>query len=489
LTKRATSDSGITATGMFVGTLDYAAPEQFEGRAVDGRADVYSLGCVLYECLTGEVPFPKENQAALVYAHLHAPPPKVTAAKPGLPPAIDQVVATAMAKKAQDRYAYAGDLASAAADALGVHPVTPTTPTRPLGPPSRARRTGFLVGIGAAAVAVVVLLVVLLNGGGKGTPPGAGPTTGAAPAALVDYVARVDLSTGRPSGRIEVGKGPSSVAIAEGSAWIANNGDDTVSRVDPVSGKVIATIDVGDGPFVVAAGEGAVWVASHRETKVWKIDPATNKVTEIDVGIAPRSLAIGEGAIWVAYDPGLNAPDVVILKFDAATGRHLGDVMVSGEDILFPIGPVRPWAMAAGGGSLWTGGFSGRLYQIDARTLRVVGQNTLNGKPINAIWLQGDSPWVGVSGTPGTVFQVDPQSGEVVSTIPAGGGTIGESPNFNQPISGAADDRAVWVTDTLNGTVSQIVILSGQASAPVEVGKVPTGIAIGLGSVWVTVDG
>jgi YVTN family beta-propeller protein len=295
----------------------------------------------------------------------------------------------------------------------------------------------------------------------------------------------VDPSTGRPSGRIKVGKGPSSVAIAEGSAWIANNGDDTVSRVDPVSGKVIATIEVGNGPFVVAAGEGAVWVASHRETMVSKIDPATNKVTEIDVGIAPESLAIGEGAIWVGYDRGFDPTGVVIQKFDAATGRHLGDVVVSGEAIRAPNG-VNAWGMAAGGGSLWTGGFSGRLFQIDARTLRVVGENALNGKPINAIWLQGDSPWVGVSGTPGTVFQVDPQSGEVVSTIPAGGGRTGR---INQPMSGAADDRAVWVTDTLNGTVSQIVILSGQASSPVEVGKVPTGIAVGLGSVWVTVDG
>jgi serine/threonine protein kinase len=85
LTKRATSDSGITATGQFVGTLDYAAPEQFEARA-DGRpADVYSLGGVLYECLTGEVPFPRENQAALVYAHLQSPPPEGHRAPPRPP--------------------------------------------------------------------------------------------------------------------------------------------------------------------------------------------------------------------------------------------------------------------------------------------------------------------------------------------------------------------------------------------------------------------
>src|SRR5947208_1362442 len=66
LTKRAFSDSGITATGQFVGTLDYAAPEQFEGKQLDGRTDQYSLGCVLYECLTGAVPFQKDQEAALM---------------------------------------------------------------------------------------------------------------------------------------------------------------------------------------------------------------------------------------------------------------------------------------------------------------------------------------------------------------------------------------------------------------------------------------
>jgi serine/threonine protein kinase len=78
LTKRVLSDSGITGTGVFVGTLDYAAPEQFEGKTLDGRTDVYSLGCVLYECLTGELPYPRDQDAALMYAHLLSAPPSVT---------------------------------------------------------------------------------------------------------------------------------------------------------------------------------------------------------------------------------------------------------------------------------------------------------------------------------------------------------------------------------------------------------------------------
>jgi YVTN family beta-propeller protein len=287
------------------------------------------------------------------------------------------------------------------------------------------------------------------------------------------------------STRIKVGKDPVSVAIAEGSTWLANSGEDSVSRIDPVSGKVTATIKVGKGPFIVAAGEGAVWVAKHRETTISRIDPATNQVTEMDVGVAPQSMAIGEGAIWIASDGSFAVPQVIIQKFDVRAGRHVGDVVVPGEAIRNPVG-ITPWAMAAGGGSLWAGGGVGWLYQIDPQALRIVGRKELSGKPVNDISLQGDAVWVGVNGTPGTVFRVDAHSGDIVTAIPAGGAKL---QRVIRPLAIAADDREVWVTDTLNGTVSRIVILSDEASAPVEVGKVPTDVAVGLGSVWVTVDG
>ena len=102
---------GPTRTGMFVGTLDYAAPEQFEGRRVDARTDVYAAGCVLYNMLTGGVPFPRESEAAIMWAHLSASPPSVRNAVPTLPDEFDAVIARAMAKDPDDRYPSAGDLA------------------------------------------------------------------------------------------------------------------------------------------------------------------------------------------------------------------------------------------------------------------------------------------------------------------------------------------------------------------------------------------
>jgi serine/threonine protein kinase/DNA-binding winged helix-turn-helix (wHTH) protein len=119
LTKRSASDSAVTGTGQFVGTLDYAAPEQFKGETPDAQTDVYSLGCVLFECLTGRPPFRSENDAGLMYAHLQQPPPPVTSERPDLPHEIDRVVGRAMAKSPDDRPRSAGELADGAARALG----------------------------------------------------------------------------------------------------------------------------------------------------------------------------------------------------------------------------------------------------------------------------------------------------------------------------------------------------------------------------------
>jgi serine/threonine protein kinase len=156
LTKRAISDSGVTGTGQFVGTLDYAAPEQFTGHPLTPATDVYSLGGVLYECLVGEPPFPRDREAAILHAHLNELPPKPTAKRPELPQAIDAVVAKAMAKKPEDRYNTAGALAAAATEAA-----VPDIDRAPAVPSRRRVRTGALMGavtiVAAAAIVAVVL--------------------------------------------------------------------------------------------------------------------------------------------------------------------------------------------------------------------------------------------------------------------------------------------------------------------------------------------
>ncbi|MEU6579108.1 serine/threonine-protein kinase [Streptomyces sp. NPDC046805] len=104
LTKKSLSLTGLTTVGEFVGTLDYVAPEQISGRPVDGRCDLYSLACVVFETLTGAPPFQRDEDLALLWAHQYDQPPALTERRPELPSAADEVLDKALAKVPDDRY-------------------------------------------------------------------------------------------------------------------------------------------------------------------------------------------------------------------------------------------------------------------------------------------------------------------------------------------------------------------------------------------------
>lgn len=158
----ASSAATITTTGRMVGTADYVAPEQVEGGAIDGRADQYSLGCLLYECLTGRTPFAGRNPPATLYAHLHEEAPPPSAIRPDLAAAVDAVVARALRKTPQERYASCRELTQDLRAALAGSTATPKTTLRvaasrrPPVPPPRLRR--------AAGVAVATVLIVAAAG-------------------------------------------------------------------------------------------------------------------------------------------------------------------------------------------------------------------------------------------------------------------------------------------------------------------------------------
>jgi hypothetical protein len=124
LTKRLGSVGALTRAGSWVGTPDYVAPEQIQGHTVDCRADIYSLGCVLYEMLTGDVAYPKDTDVAKLWAHVADPPPMPSGARPDLVPAFDDVVARATAKDPADRFSTAGDMATAVRRAVAEQEAT-----------------------------------------------------------------------------------------------------------------------------------------------------------------------------------------------------------------------------------------------------------------------------------------------------------------------------------------------------------------------------
>ena len=115
LTKRLDgTHTQLTRAGDVVGTIHYVAPEQIEGEPVSARTDVYSLGCLLFHCLTGSVPFARESDVAVIYAHLSEDPPRITKLRPELPEGLDGVLAKALDKSPDRRFPACGDLISAA---------------------------------------------------------------------------------------------------------------------------------------------------------------------------------------------------------------------------------------------------------------------------------------------------------------------------------------------------------------------------------------
>ena len=139
ITKHAMSRSGLTSTGQFLGTIDYVAPEQIRGTSVTGQADQYSLGCVLYECLTGRVPFEKDLDAAVIWAHVEETPTMPTILRPELPSGIDEVFGRVLAKRPGERYGSCREFVEAVRVALGIFgPGTESSlafGTMPAGPP------------------------------------------------------------------------------------------------------------------------------------------------------------------------------------------------------------------------------------------------------------------------------------------------------------------------------------------------------------------
>jgi serine/threonine protein kinase len=118
LTKDTSSPVELTATGTFVGTIDYIAPEQIEGAKPTGRGDQYALACVLFECLTSRLPFARDDEISVMWAHLQDEPPTLTALRPDLPAAIDAVILRALAKDPRQRYETCTALVAAARAAL-----------------------------------------------------------------------------------------------------------------------------------------------------------------------------------------------------------------------------------------------------------------------------------------------------------------------------------------------------------------------------------
>ena len=226
------------ATAGFVGTVDYVAPEQIRGETVDGRADVYALGCVLFECLAGERPFERESELAVVFAHLNEPPPRLTELRPELPAAWDGVVARALAKEPASATRTCGALAAAADDALhgraaprrrvprGCSRARPRRPSR-----SRPRAIGTVLAVRGDS------------------PPRRRPVAAAARARRRRRDDRAaTLASIRSGTRFGYGHAPPDVVVAGRSAWLLLPSEQRLLRVDTRTRELRARDQAAVGP-------------------------------------------------------------------------------------------------------------------------------------------------------------------------------------------------------------------------------------------------
>ena len=500
LTKRASSQTGLTKTGMMVGTLDYIAPEQLQGATVDARADVYALGCVLYEALTGQVPYPRDSEPAKMWAHMGEPPPTPSGVAPNLSAPFDEVVARAMAKDPDDRFLSAGDLGRATvaaaegqvlsraersvatgvaapdgATAVAAGPAagatrldTPPPATAPGAAPSSPPAPGAPAPFPAAPATAT-------PGAAPGTrTPGAPPQWGAPPpkkrgvlpfiiggavlGALV-IAAVVVLVAGGGGG--DAGGGPKAPA----GVWVVTD-DTSVSRLDPKTGRVIRTVrGVGREIVGIATGQGAVWAADEEGSAVARIDPETNRVVaRIPTGDeTPNAIAVGEEGVFVAAGPS------VIARIDPKTNKIAERETESGA-----------YDLATGQGFLWGANFLDEdVKRVDPEGLGVTPVSGGLGKEPRFVAVGEEAVWV--LNSDGSLSRLEQPSG---SGKPAGRKVEAQTGEF--PGGLAVGEGGVWVTE--GGTLWRHDPETGALAQTIDLGGdfVSTGIAVGGGYVWLT---
>ena len=512
LSKRIDASSGVTATGAFVGTLDYVAPEQIKGDRVDARTDVYALGCVLYELLTGEVPFAGEREkVAKMYAHLQEAPPELTDTAPETPAELSEVVERAMAKDPDDRFPSAGDLARAAHAAtegrapsepersVGVGAAAPTQvfaavadpetaeaapppapppastealqrepepqPTReaetepepppPTKPGNRSRRGLIAAGMALAAAAVVAFVVL---GGGGGDDPESQSSGGGKEQTGGDGGDGPPLA-GSVQGRTGVPDLPVGVAIGKDAIWVASRTAGQLTRVPPNGGDLRS---VGaEGAEGVVVGLGAAWGAAEdagADGEVFKVTANTSDPDIAEVAGGPVGVAVDSTSVWVTLS---GAGQVKHLSPDLA---DLGSIDVG----------AAPYGIAIGNGGVWVSNREGdSVSRIPAGGTTAEAEIAVGDNP-KGIAIAGDTVWV-VNTDDDTATPLDAQSGEAGKAVEVG----------DEPRDVAFGFDRLWITHG-DGTLSSHDPQSGEQIGELEAGKSLEDVAVGLGSVWVT---
>jgi serine/threonine-protein kinase len=433
-----TSDRSAADARQIMGTIDYVAPEQIRGLDVDGRADVYSLACLLYECLVGDVPFRRASDVAVVYAHLEDPLPKASKRRQTLPAAVDAVLERGTAKLPDDRWQTCAAVVEAARTALGEG--VATVRGRP-----RTRRSAVAAALTGVAATAAVLAALMLGGGGTAL-------------AQSDSLVRIDPRGGEPAEGVSVGPRPTALTVCGGSVWVTTRSG-TVFQIEPESLTRHEVRVRGTPSDVANVGELAAVISGPPE-QVTMIDAQFGQISgvvEVPGSRLPATAVAFGRDVWVA-NPNGRRLDLLDPPYTAIAAS----VTLPGAPRLVAAGEGAAWAV--GGRTLW---------RVDARALRVVASIQLPFAPVaidagsGGVWLadrRGDA-----------VVRVDPASGRPTHRI-----KVGDAPTA---IAVGAD--AVWVSNSADGTVSRIDPRRNAVAETIPIGAQPVDLVAGLGAVWV----
>jgi serine/threonine-protein kinase len=241
ISKQLAAATRLTRTGSLMGTVDYVAPEQIRGEDVDGRADVYSLGCVMYRCLTGEVPFPRNSEITTIYAHLNDPAPRPSPHRKSLRAGFDEAIERALAKSPDDRFPTCGAFADALKNVAEVPDVAAPLEAEPVGvqdDPRKPLRRRVVAIVAIAAAAVVAFAGGLLARSWGGSEPNASPT----PQNEVPVVGRAGPFVIAAAGEIACPGPPFPDADPDACQY-----DDTADLLHP--GELAAVLALGDNQY------------------------------------------------------------------------------------------------------------------------------------------------------------------------------------------------------------------------------------------------
>jgi ABC-type transport system substrate-binding protein len=457
LARHVSSVSSLTSDRGFVGTIDYVPPEQIEGGKIDGRADVYSLGCVLYESLAGAGPFDRESELSVLFAHLNDPPPRLTDLRPDLPEAFDAVFQTALAKSPDDRYGTCDELVRAARAALQ---------GKVLARRRRGRRR-VVVAVAAAVLAAgaaVGGILAIRGPHARGHPAIAEQSISLRPSALN----LIDARTRRVVGHVGIGAQVPvadtgwDVAFTKRSAWVLLASKQRVVRVDLAKRKLTGAVDLPWSPGRLTTSADSVWVTQDGGSEVWRIDARTGKVARrvtIRGGANEGGIAYGDGSLWLASGSG-------VVRVEPKSGRILHRFPIEGISggmhIVFADGAV--WAARPG---------KGAVVKIDPAENLITHRTVLHGW-VSDLAVGGGSVWVSII-PDGVVYRLSEDDLSVRSSSAAG-------PDPERISFGGGD---LWIANSAANSVSRIAQVSDAREGISGRGAEPTTALYHGGLVWI----